>query len=94
MEVITAILTWFVIGLIVGVIARIIYPGAQPIGIIATSFLGIVGALVGGLVSWVFTGIRMPFSAYAWPGWIMAILGALLVLWIAVRAKSTQRHRR
>jgi uncharacterized membrane protein YeaQ/YmgE (transglycosylase-associated protein family) len=49
-----------------------------------TMVLGIVGAVVGGfLYSLVQGAPREPFSlsGNAWPGWIVAILGAVLVLW-------------
>src|SRR5687767_1932043 len=47
-----SIITWAVFGLIVGAIARAIYPGRQPMGILMTMVLGIVGSLIGGFVSW------------------------------------------
>ena len=69
-------------GLIVGVIARLLMPGKEafPAGVlgwILTAVLGIVGALVGGLVA------RSLWAAdnYA-AGWTMSILGALVLLLI------------
>ncbi len=43
-----AILTWVVLGLIVGLLARFIMPGRQRGGLIITVLLGIGGALLGG----------------------------------------------
>jgi uncharacterized membrane protein YeaQ/YmgE (transglycosylase-associated protein family) len=43
---------WLIVGLIAGALARLIMPGRDPMGIIATIVLGIVGSLIGGLVSW------------------------------------------
>lgn len=43
-----AILTWVIMGLIVGVLARFIMPGRQRGGIIITILLGIGGAMLGG----------------------------------------------
>ena len=43
-----AILTWIVMGLLVGLLARFIMPGKQRGGIIITALLGIGGALLGG----------------------------------------------
>jgi uncharacterized membrane protein YeaQ/YmgE (transglycosylase-associated protein family) len=44
------ILSWIVMGLIVGSLAKWIMPGKDPGGIIVTIFLGIAGAFVGGFI--------------------------------------------
>lgn len=44
------ILTWIVMGLIVGVIAKLVMPGKDPGGFIVTILLGIAGAFVGGFI--------------------------------------------
>jgi uncharacterized membrane protein YeaQ/YmgE (transglycosylase-associated protein family) len=44
------ILSWILVGLIAGVLAKIAMPGPDPGGIILTIVIGIVGALIGGLV--------------------------------------------
>jgi uncharacterized membrane protein YeaQ/YmgE (transglycosylase-associated protein family) len=41
-------LSWILLGLLVGVIARILMPGDDPLGVIFTILLGIGGAIVGG----------------------------------------------
>lgn len=72
-------------GLIVGLIARLLIPGRQSMGLRLTMVLGIVGALVGGFVYSFFQGAPSePFSlsGNAWHGWIAAILGAVLALWL------------
>ena len=43
------ILTWIILGLIVGIIAKFIMPGKDPGGIFITIVLGVAGAFVGGL---------------------------------------------
>ncbi len=43
-----AILSWVILGLIVGLLARFIMPGRQRGGVIITVLLGIGGALLGG----------------------------------------------
>ncbi|MDW8846686.1 GlsB/YeaQ/YmgE family stress response membrane protein [Erwinia sp. MMLR14_017] len=45
------ILSWVIFGLLAGVIARCIMPGKEHMGIIMTIILGIIGALIGGVVS-------------------------------------------
>ncbi|MGD8267084.1 MAG: GlsB/YeaQ/YmgE family stress response membrane protein [Desulfobacterales bacterium] len=44
------ILSWIIMGLIVGVLAKFIMPGKDPGGIIVTILLGIAGAFVGGYI--------------------------------------------
>jgi uncharacterized membrane protein YeaQ/YmgE (transglycosylase-associated protein family) len=80
MSTIGAILGWIVFGLIAGAIARLLVPGRQPMGLLMTMLLGIVGSLAGGLISWAFMG--GPGQPFAPSGWIMSIIGAVLVLWI------------
>ncbi len=76
---ISSILVRIVVGLIVGVIARAIVPGPDPLGWLGTIVLGIVGSFVGGfLANLIFAGQAVVQSA----GWIGSIVGAVLVLLI------------
>jgi uncharacterized membrane protein YeaQ/YmgE (transglycosylase-associated protein family) len=65
-------LIWFIIfGGIVGAIAKLVMPGKDNGGIIATILLGMAGSFLGGLL------------LGRWgQGWIGAILGAVLLLWL------------
>ena len=45
------ILSWVILGLIVGVIAKVIMPGKDPGGFIITIILGIAGAFIGGFIA-------------------------------------------
>jgi uncharacterized membrane protein YeaQ/YmgE (transglycosylase-associated protein family) len=76
-----AIVAWAVFGLIVGAIARLLWPGRQPAGCLGTIVLGLVGSIVGGFVTNLFVG--GPDNPWHPAGWIMSIVGAILVLWIA-----------
>ena len=65
-----------VIGLVVGVIAKLVMPGNDPGGFIVTILLGIAGALVGG-----FLGRAMGFyGPDQVAGYIMSIVGAIVLL--------------
>lgn len=78
-----SLLSWIVVGLIIGLIARALVPGKQPMGIIMTIVLGVIGACVGGFISsalWP-TWANDPDVNRMWPGWLMSILGGVLVLW-------------
>ncbi len=71
------ILGWILFGLIVGVLAKVIMPGRDPGGIIVTILLGIAGSLLGG---WFGRAVGLYDSYEAGAGFIMSILGAILVL--------------
>jgi len=89
MGTIGAIIGWVFFGIIVGAIARMLVPGRQPMGMMMTMLLGIVGSLAGGFLSWVFTGgIDNPYHP---AGWIMSVIGAILVVWISTRT-AAHRH--
>jgi uncharacterized membrane protein YeaQ/YmgE (transglycosylase-associated protein family) len=74
------VLGWIVFGLVVGAIARFLMPGRQPMGFILTCLLGIAGSFVGGYIATMLSG--QPMDATAPAGWIGAILGSLLLLFI------------
>jgi uncharacterized membrane protein YeaQ/YmgE (transglycosylase-associated protein family) len=80
-----SILSWIVCGLVVGMCARFLVPGRQYMTLSMTTLLGISGALVGGFLYSVIRGASVaPFSlaSHNWYGWIVAILGATLLVWI------------
>ncbi len=87
MDLFTAIISWAVFGLIAGAIARLLVPGRQPLGCLGTILLGVTGSLIGGFVSWLLFGGH-PLQA---SGWIMSILGAVLVLAIGVIPRRSMR---
>lgn len=74
-----AIIGWCIFGLIAGAIARLLVPGRQSMGLLLTMALGIIGSLVGGMIAYVAFGANDPYQA---SGWIMSILGAVIVLLI------------
>ena len=82
---------WLIIGLIAGALARLIMPGRDPMGIIATILLGILGSVIGGLVSWAIWGADTANGGFRPAGLILSIIGAILVLWIwrMVKSRST-----
>jgi uncharacterized membrane protein YeaQ/YmgE (transglycosylase-associated protein family) len=80
---IATLITWAVFGLIIGAIARLLYPGRQPMGLAMTMVLGIIGSFLGGFISWMF-GFDPAEGPFQGAGWIMSILGALIVVWGAL----------
>lgn len=83
METLGTMISWAAFGLVIGLIARLLYPGRQPMGFIATMILGIVGSLLGGFMSFLF-GFRPEEGAFSGGGWIMSIVGALIVVWLGL----------
>jgi len=72
------ILGWIVFGLIVGIVGKLLMPGKDPGGFIATVAIGIVGALIGG-----FLGRLLGLYGQDDPvGFIMAVIGAVILLWL------------
>ena len=77
------IISMIVVGLIAGLIARAIMPGADPMGWLGTILLGIVGSFVGGFLANVVLGRGSASgSAFEPSGIIGSIIGALIVLGI------------
>jgi len=73
-----AILAWIVFGLIVGLIARALLPGPQPMGLVTTTLLGVAGSLLGGIVGSLLSGY--PVTGMHGAGWIGSVIGAIVVL--------------
>jgi uncharacterized membrane protein YeaQ/YmgE (transglycosylase-associated protein family) len=79
-----SIIGFLIFGLIIGLIARAIYPGRQHMGWIATAVLGMIGSLVGGLIGHaLFGGASRADGSWGFTpgGWISSIIGAIVVLW-------------
>jgi len=74
-----AIIGWIIFGLVVGLIARALMPGPQPMGFVLTALLGIAGSFIGGWLGTLLFGAGQPDASQA-AGWIGSILGALILL--------------
>jgi uncharacterized membrane protein YeaQ/YmgE (transglycosylase-associated protein family) len=75
-----AILGWIIFGLVVGVIARFLMPGNQSMGLVMTTLLGVAGAFIGGYIGSLLSGGSLDMAQPS--GWIGAVLGALLLLFV------------
>jgi uncharacterized membrane protein YeaQ/YmgE (transglycosylase-associated protein family) len=66
------------VGLVVGAIARLLMPGRGPGGLLVTSLLGVLGAVVAHLI-----GVAGGWYAQGEPAGLLAsVLGAMLLLWV------------
>lgn len=70
------VIGWILFGFVVGLIARAIMPGRDPIGVIGTTVLGIGGALIGG---WIGESLGW-YRADEGGGFLAATIGAIVVL--------------
>jgi uncharacterized membrane protein YeaQ/YmgE (transglycosylase-associated protein family) len=77
------IIGFLIFGLIVGLLARAIYPGRQNMGWLSTAVLGMVGSLIGGLIGHALWGGNSTADG-SWGftpgGLISSIVGAVIVL--------------
>ncbi|WP_119422157.1 GlsB/YeaQ/YmgE family stress response membrane protein [Desertibaculum subflavum] len=81
------ILSWIVMGLIAGAIAKFLMPGNDPGGFIITIIIGIVGAVLGGFIATTLglgdvTGFNIRSLLIAIGGSVV-----LLVVWRAIKAR-------
>lgn len=81
---VVSLLGYILIGLVVGLLARLIVPGRSPIGVIGTIVIGVIGAIVGG---WLAGAV---FRETEGIDWIASVLVAA-VLVLLLRAGSRRR---
>jgi uncharacterized membrane protein YeaQ/YmgE (transglycosylase-associated protein family) len=78
---ITHIIWSIIVGFVVGWLARAIMPGADQMGFLSTSLLGILGSLVGGFVGGLVS--RPKEGAVVHPaGLVMSVIGAMILLFV------------
>lgn len=75
------LLTFVLIGLSVGALARFLLPGPDPMSLPATAGFGIAGSLVGGILG--------RLGAGALPGYVLSVGGAMLLIWFFKRRGRT-----
>jgi uncharacterized membrane protein YeaQ/YmgE (transglycosylase-associated protein family) len=84
------ILTWIIIGLIAGVLGKIIMPGDDPGGFIVTILLGVLGAFVGGFVVGLLGGSGVTgFNIWSI---LVATAGAVIVLAVYRAVAGARSH--
>jgi uncharacterized membrane protein YeaQ/YmgE (transglycosylase-associated protein family) len=77
----------FVIGLIVGGLARLLLPGPDPMGIGMTALVGVSGTLVAGLFSWYVLHCHGA-------GLVLSVLFSMLLVWLYRRSQTGRGYRR
>ena len=74
------IVSWIVVGIIAGILAKVILPGRDPGGFLLTPLIGMGGAVVGGIVFRLLGGV----GATGFNPWsiLVATVGALILLFV------------
>jgi uncharacterized membrane protein YeaQ/YmgE (transglycosylase-associated protein family) len=90
------IIAFLVLGLLAGAIAKAIFPGDDPGGIIVTMIIGVLGALAGGFLAAALFGAHPLDDFFDISTWVTAIVGSLILLGIyrLVVGQSGTRHSR
>jgi uncharacterized membrane protein YeaQ/YmgE (transglycosylase-associated protein family) len=78
-----ALIAFVLFGFVVGLVARALMPGPQPMGFIMTAVLGMAGSVLGGFVTKVFT--HEPVAELRGAGLLGSLIGALVLLAIYSR---------
>ena len=87
------IITFIILGLLAGAIAKALLPGDDPGGFIVTAIIGIVGALVGGFVAAALFGADPLDEFFDISTWLTAIVGAIVLLLIYRAVAGRRGHR-
>lgn len=82
------ILSWILLGLVAGAIAKFIMPGKDPGGILVTILIGIVGAILGGFLG-SFIGLGK-IASFDLGGIFIATVGSILLLIIYRLVKKSR----
>jgi uncharacterized membrane protein YeaQ/YmgE (transglycosylase-associated protein family) len=85
----SVIIVWLLIGLVIGGLARLLVPGRQHIGILLTMVLGIVAAILAGIITTAIIGVGHPIVTFV----VALIAAALLVSAFTTRGYSHYRGR-
>ncbi len=75
-----SIIVWMLLGLVAGVIAKMLMPGKDPGGLVVTIIIGIAGAIVGGVLWNLVTG-NDSYGDFDVGGVVIAVIGAMILLW-------------
>ena len=81
----SAIVAWLITGLVVGALAHLLVPGRQRIGVLLTLLFGIVGALIGGILTAALLGAGH---------FVISFIVSLLVAAVLIAAVSHPRSHR
>ncbi len=76
------IIAFIILGALAGLIAKALLPGDDPGGIIITTLIGVVGAILGGFLAGAIFGADPMDEFFDISSWLTAIVGAMILLLI------------
>jgi len=86
-----SILSWIIVGIIAGWLAKMVIPGEGPKGVLGDLVIGVVGAIVGG---WIFNYFGHPgATGVNLASIVVAFIGAVVLLWLARQVLGTRGAR-
>jgi uncharacterized membrane protein YeaQ/YmgE (transglycosylase-associated protein family) len=87
------IISWIIMGLIAGAIARLILPGEQGGGWLGALATGVLGAILGGWIGGALFGLDLNQSFWSFWTWVFAIIGGVIVafIWQAITRRTRSR---
>jgi uncharacterized membrane protein YeaQ/YmgE (transglycosylase-associated protein family) len=95
LEALVGIIAFLILGLLAGLIAKRLSPGEDPGGVIATTLLGVLGALIGGFLAGALFDAHPLDDFFDLSTWATAIVGSLILLtaWRILVRGSGNHHR-
>ena len=89
----SAVLSWLLFGLVAGAVARMVTPGRrQRLGCAGTIAVGMIGALIGGLIGDVVLGESDARFEWSLGPFLLAVLGAAVFLLVLERISRPRRR--
>jgi uncharacterized membrane protein YeaQ/YmgE (transglycosylase-associated protein family) len=86
------IISWAIWGLFVGLFARLLLPGRQPIGFVWTILLGVAGSLIGGFIATEILNVA-DSDEFDFGSFLIAIGFSVLLLWLYLRYVADRDRR-
>jgi uncharacterized membrane protein YeaQ/YmgE (transglycosylase-associated protein family) len=84
------VIGFLIAGLVIGALARLIVPGRQNLGILATMLLGAVGSIIGGTIAWLLgTGSIWELNVI---GFVLAVVASVLLVGTAEAVTGGRRR--
>jgi uncharacterized membrane protein YeaQ/YmgE (transglycosylase-associated protein family) len=85
------IISWIIWGLVIGLIARLLLPGRQSIGLLWTIVLGVAGAVIGGLLA---TALGVgDADEFDFGSFLIAVATSMLLLYLVIRFTADRADR-
>ncbi len=84
-----SIISWIIMGLVAGAIARLILPGKQGGGWLGALITGIIGAVLGGWIGGALFNLDLNEGFFDFWTWVFAIIGGVIVafIWQAITGR-------